>query len=220
MSDQSTIPATSQNDSREAISEYAFDSTEQKKAPQLSHRSLTIMLSLMCLIPVVTIAVLWGYLPAVHEGQLEANVIAKDLPGKDFYSIDYYDRPTWERGFIILQNKSDLDWTHLEVRVNGNYQVYDRDPIPARGERTYDLARFLNRTGARFSLQYNELNRIRIYARRPTKDRATYVQTFQTHFPISSNYWPSIILLSVFLVLGVIAAILFAKISKAQLQEA
>jgi hypothetical protein len=220
MSDQSTIPATSQNDSREAISEYAFDSTEQKKAPQLSHRSLTIMLSLMCLIPVVTIAVLWGYLPAVHEGQLEANVIAKDLPGKDFYSIDYYDRPTWERGFIILQNKSDLDWTHLEVRVNGNYQVYDRDPIPAHGERTYDLARFLNRTGARFSLQYNELNRIRIYARRPTKDRATYVQTFQTHFPISSNYWPSIILLSVFLVLGVIAAILFAKISKAQLQEA
>ncbi len=213
MSDETPNPAPV------PTSEYAFDSSEQKKAPQLSHRKLTIMLSLMCLIPIVTIAVLWGYLPAVHEGQLEANIVAKDLPGKDFYAVDYYDRTNWERGFLIVQNKSDLDWTHLEIRVNGNYQVYDRDPIPARGERIYDLTRFLNRTGARFSLQYNELNRVRIYARRPTKDRATYIQTFPTHFPISSNYWPSVILLSVFLVLAVIAAVVFAKIAKSNRQQ-
>ena len=220
MSDETPIPAPISVASHEPANEYAFDSSEQKKAPQLSHRNLTIMLLLMCLIPVVTIAVLWGYLPAVHEGQLEANVVAKDLPDKDFYSVDYYKRPTWERGFLIVQNKSDLDWTHLEIRVNGNYQVYDRDPIPAHGERLYDLTRFLNRTGARFSLQYNELNRVRIYARRPTKDRATFKQAFPTHFPISSNYWPSIILLSVFFVLAVVAAVLFTRIAKAQRQQA
>lgn len=198
-----------------AETEFAFQSSEQKKSPQLGHRGLTIMLSLMCLIPVVTIAALWGYLPKVYEGKLEATVLSRDLPNQEFYSVDYYKRPVYTKGVLIIRNNSDQDWTHLNIQVNGNYQIYDVEPILAHGEKQYDLNRFLNRTGARFSLQYNELNRIRIYARRPTKDRATFYQDFPTHYPISSNYWPSIILLGVFVILVVISVVLFAKINSA-----
>jgi hypothetical protein len=69
--------------------DFQYHSSEQKKSPQLSHRGLTIMLSFMCLVPVVTILVLWNYLPPVFEGQLKASVTADNLPGADFYSIDY-----------------------------------------------------------------------------------------------------------------------------------
>ncbi len=209
MSELPTMPVNSPE------SDFSFDSSEQKKSPQLSHRGLTIMLTLMCLIPVATIAALWGYLPAVHEGELEAQVYAESLPLKDFYAIEYYNRPPYEGGELVVQNKSDQDWTHLNIQVNGNYQIYDIEPIVAHGERRYELSRFLNRTGARFSLQFNELNRVRIYARRPTKDRATFYHEFPTHFPTPTNYWPAIILLSVFAILLGIAGYLFMRISAA-----
>ena len=50
--------------------DFQYHSSEQKKSPHLSHRGLTIMLSFMCLVPVMTILVLWNYLPPVFEGQL------------------------------------------------------------------------------------------------------------------------------------------------------
>ena len=71
------------------------------------------MLAVMCLIPVATIAVLWQYLPPVYEGQLNAHVYTEGLPGKAFYSVDYYKRPEFEGGFLIVQNQSDQDWTCL-----------------------------------------------------------------------------------------------------------
>lgn len=160
---------------------FTFDSSVQKQSPRLSHRALTIMLLGMCLIPVATIAVLWQYLPPVFEGELEANVYAEGLPNEEFYQVEYYKRPTFKGGLLVVENLSDQDWTHLNIKVNGHYQIYDKEPIPAHGERRYELNRFLNRTGARFSLQYNELNRVRIYARRPTKDRATYFREFPSH---------------------------------------
>lgn len=173
------------------------------------------MLSVMCLIPVATIAALWSFLPAVHEGELEAQVFAEELPTADYYSVDYYKRPPYTAGVLVIQNKSDQDWTHLNIQVNGNYQVYDTEPILARGEKRYQLSKFLNRTGARFSLQYNELNRVRIYARRPTKDRATFYHEFPVHFPAPTNYWPAVILLSLFAILMTIAGVLFARVSSA-----
>ena len=171
------------------------------------------MLAVMCLIPVATIAVLWQYLPPVYEGQLNAHVYTEGLPGKAFYSVDYYKRPEFEGGFLIVQNQSDQDWTHLNIQVNGNYQIYDTEPIEAHKEKRYQLGRFLNRTGARFSLQYNELNRVRIYARRPTKDRATLYHEFPTHFPAQPNYWTPVILIGVFLVLLLLAARTFVKLA-------
>jgi hypothetical protein len=162
-------------------SDFTFESSLQKQSPRLSHRALTLLLLGMCLIPVATITALWQYLPPVHEGELEANVYAVGLPSADFYQVEYYKRPPVEGGVLVLENRSDQDWTHLNIQVNGNYQVYDKDPIPAHGERRYELKRFVSRSGARFSLQYNELSRVRVYARRPTKDRATYFHEFPTY---------------------------------------
>lgn len=162
-------------------STFTFDSSLQKQSPRLSHKALTITLLGMCLVPVATILALWQYLPPVHEGELEANVYAEGLPPADFYKVEYYKRPPVEGGVLVLENKSDQDWTHLNIQVNGNYQVYDKETIPAHGERRYELNRFLNRSGARFSLQYNELQRVRVYARRPTKDRATFYHEFPTY---------------------------------------
>ena len=194
---------------------FSFESTEQKKSPRLSHRNLTLMLTLMCMIPLVTIAVLWNYLPPVFEGKLEASVSAEGLPNAEFYAIDYYKRPPVDGGVLVVRNQSDQDWTQLNIQVNGNYQIYDTEPILAHDEKRYDLNRFLNRTGARFSLQYNELSRVRIYARRPTKDRATFYHEFPTHYPVPNSYWPSIVLLGIFAILMLIAARLFAKLGAA-----
>ena len=185
---------------------------EEQAAPQLTHQSLTLLLGLMCLIPVTTIFALWGYLPDVHEGQLEAEVYAQGLPPKEYYSTEYYKRLPVSDGFLVLKNKSDVDWTHLNVQVNGNYQIYDRETIPAHGQREYILGKFLNRTGAKFQLQYNELNRVRVYARRPTKDRATFEHKFDTYAEVRTNWWPVGILLGTFALLLGIASVAFSRI--------
>ena len=150
-----------------------------QKTPQLSHRGLTLMLSLMCLVPVITIFFLWRMMPPVYEGQLEASVTAVGIPPAEFYVPHYSKRPEFNTGDLIVRNESDQDWTHLNIRVNRHYQIYDVEPIPAHGERTFKLDRFVSRTGARFQLRYNPLKSVRIYARRPTKDRATFYHEFQ-----------------------------------------
>lgn len=185
---------------------------EELAAPQLNHRWLTFLLFLMCLIPVTTILSLWGYLPDVHEGQLKAQVVAQGLPPKEYYSTEYYNRLPISDGVLVLKNVSDVDWTHLNVQINGNYQIYDREPIPAHGQREYILGKFLNRTGAKFQLQYNELDRVRIYARRPTKDRATFEHKFDTFGETKANWWSVGILLGIFALLMGIAAIAFSKL--------
>lgn len=206
---------TSENEPSDSAERFSFDSSEQKKSPHLSHRGLTLLLTVMCGVPILTIAVLWQFLPPVYEGKLEANVFAEGLPNAEFYAIEYYERPAVEGGDLVVQNKSDQDWTQLNIQVNGNYQIYDTEPILAQEEKRYNLERFVNRTGARFSLQYNELARVRIYARRPTKDRATFYYEFPTHFPVPNSYWPSVVLVGVFAVLLLIAARVFAKLGSA-----
>lgn len=192
---------------------------EEKAAPLLSHRGLTIMLLLMCFVPMVTIIVLWQYLPNVYEGKLKADVVAEGLPTFDFYETVYYERPPFEGGAIIVQNKSDEDWTNINLQVNGNYQIYDNEPIPAGTEKRFLLDKFLNRTGARFSLQYNELNRVRIYARQPEGDRATFVKHFDTLHKVKTNWWPVVILLGSFAIMLFIAARVFSGLYKESLKE-
>jgi hypothetical protein len=157
----------------------AEKSTEVAKSPRLSHRGLTAILVFMCLVPVVTIFGLFQFLPPVFEGQLEASVSAAGLPSAEYYAVEYYQRPPFTGGDLIVNNESDQDWTHLNIQVNRHYQIYDTDPIPAGTSKRFQLDRFLSRTGARFSLRYNELKSVRIYARRPTKDRATFYYEFQ-----------------------------------------
>lgn len=152
--------------------------TAQKGSPNLSHMRLTIMLVLMCLTPVITITILWTLLPPVYEGQLEASVYTEGLPKDEYYEAKFDERPPFEGGFLIVQNNSDVDWTNLNIQINTNYQIYDIEPIPAGDEKRYQLEKFITRSGARFSLQYNPLKSVRVYARRPTADRATFYHEF------------------------------------------
>jgi hypothetical protein len=157
---------------------FMTESSYERNAPRLSRGRLTIMLVLMCVVPLLTIFTLFQILPPVEEGTLEASVSAEGLPAAEFYEIAYDQRAPFAGGVLVVNNESTQDWTHLNIQVNRNYQIYDIEPIPAGGSAKFQLDRFVSRTGARFSLRYNPLKSVRIYARRPTKDRATFYYEF------------------------------------------
>lgn len=150
----------------------------------MSPYGLKITLAVMCFVPVVIILALFSYMPAVHEGQLECRITASGLPSQAFYETRYDLRPEFGGGKLVIENLSDQDWTHLNIQVNHHYQIHDSKPIAAHSKRVFDLERFLNRTGARFKVRYNELNYARVYARRPTRDRATYACKFEKGKPV------------------------------------
>ena len=153
-------------------------SSAHKNAPTLSHRWLTTLLVVMCALPIGVIFALFYGLPQVYEGTLEAGIDADGLPAASFYDEEYYDREKVPTGELIVTNQSKQDWTHLNIQINKHYQIYDRQPIPAGETRRFKLDRFDSRTGAKFDLTYNPLRYVRVYARRPTKDRATYSSEF------------------------------------------
>ena len=154
-------------------------STAFEAAPRLSSHGLTILLIGMCLVPAVTIFALKQYLPPVYQGKLQASISAEDLPPASFYDIDYRKRPPVKSsGVLVVHNESDQEWTHVNIRLNKHYQIGSRDAIPAGETRRYRLDRFVSRTGARFQVRYNPLKYVQVYARRPTKDRATYSTDF------------------------------------------
>lgn len=156
----------------------AQSTTVLRNTPRLTPRGLTILLVIMCIVPAITILTLYRILPPTYEGQLEASITPVALPPDSYYEPHYSDRPKYEKGSIVIRNNSDQEWTHLNIQVNRHYQIHDIEPIAAGQETEFKLSRFISRTGARFSLQHNPLRTVRIYARRPTKDRATYVQEF------------------------------------------
>ena len=162
-----------------ASTEPAEQSSARRNAPRLTHRGLTMLLVGMCLVPTVTIFSLWSYLPPVYEGQLEADARTTNLPPAEFYARPFRDRPTVGGGQLHVLNQSDQVWTMLNVQINHFYQIYDRDPLNPGEERTYELDRFVTRTGAIFDLRYNPVKNVRVYARRPTRDRATFFKDFE-----------------------------------------
>ncbi len=137
-----------------------------------------MLLIVMCSIPVITITALFWYLPPVYEGALQASISAEDLPPGTFYDQYYADRPPVDAGVLIVHNDSQQDWTNLNILINKQYQIHEHRPIPAGGSRRFRTDRFVSRTGAQFDLRYNPLRHVRIYARRPTKDRATFSTDF------------------------------------------
>ena len=149
-------------------------------APTMSTRGLSALLLLMCLVPPITIFTLWKFLPPVFEGKLDAAVTASGLPPDSFYEPHYSERPKFSGGVLLLTNREDQDWTHLNIQINRHYQIYDTQPIAAGQQREFDLSRFVSRTGARFDLTYNPLRHVRVYARRPTRDRATFEYSFES----------------------------------------
>jgi len=170
------------NQSSSASAESA--STAMRGSPHLSHRGLTILLGLMCVVPVVTILTLWKIMPPVFEGQLDTRITSTGLPDQDFYAIEYYQRDEFKGGELVITNLEEVDWTHLNIQINNNYQIYDIEPIPAKKTRTFKLEKFVSRAGAAFSVRYNELKSARIYARRPSGDRATSYCEFVDGEPI------------------------------------
>ena len=158
----------------------AVQTTPQRQAPRLSARGLTIALTIMTAVPICTVLAIWTFLPQVYEGQLDARVTAEGRPPTDFYLPRYDLRPPWSGGELILHNDSDQDWSHLNMQVNGFYQIHDIEPIPAGESKRYKLEKFLTRSGARFKLQYNQLKRVRVYARLPGGNRATFAHEFDT----------------------------------------
>lgn len=155
-----------------------------KPMATLSPDALRWILAAMCVTPVIIILALFWYMPPVYEGLLEAKLTATGLPPKVYYEEKYYERVGHEGGQLVVENLSDQDWTHLNIQVNKHYQIIDKVPIKAHSVKAFDLDRFVNRTGARFSVQYNELASARIYARRPTRDRATYACEFENGQPV------------------------------------
>lgn len=160
-------------------------SSAMRRSPTLSHRSLTQVLIGMCLIPIITISALWAYMPPLFEGQLDCRFTAEALPDAEFYAVDYRERPDYTDGYLVVENLEDQDWTHLNIQVNGHYQIYDTEPIPAGTSAKFKLDSFVSRAGSRFKLRYNELKSARIYARRPTRDRATYYCEFENGQPVA-----------------------------------
>lgn len=154
-------------------------SKAMQQSPQLSSAALTKMLIGMCLLPIITITALLILMPPVAEGELDCQFASKDLPDPDFYDVKYWERNEYELGELIVTNREEHDWTHLNIQVNSHYQIYDRETIAAGTSKSYKLDRFVSRAGARFRLQYNPLKSARIYARRPEGDRATYYCEFK-----------------------------------------
>ena len=152
--------------------------------PTMSPKALQYTLLVMCLVPVTIILALFSYMPPVYEGQLECKITAAGLPSQAFYKPRYDLRPEFGGGELIVENLSDQDWTHLNLQINHHYQIHDSKPIAAGEKRVFKLERFLNRTGARFKVRYNELNYARVYARRPSRDRATYACNFEKGKPV------------------------------------
>ena len=154
-------------------------SPETRNIPLLSPTRLTWMLGLMVMIPIVTLTAMEIFLPAVYEGKLECRMATVGLPEPAYYETRYDLREPVTGGELLVTNLSDQEWTHLNMQVNQRYQLYDIEPIPPQSTRSFRLESFISRSGARFSIQYNELKTARIYARRPTRDRATYTCDFK-----------------------------------------
>ena len=145
-----------------------------ENAPQLSSRGLTRLLIFMCCVPVITIAALFWYMPPVHVGQLKASIDMEGIPPAIFYKTNRGEKDKIGDAILIVNNESENDWTNLEIRVNKHYQIYETDPLLAGESRRYRLDRFITRTGAKFDISINPLKFVRIYARRPVGDRATF----------------------------------------------
>ena len=162
------------------ITAMSQQTTAQQNSPRLSARGLTIALAIMTLVPTLTVLAIWKFLPQVYEGKLDATATAEGRPPADYYLVRYDLRPPHTGGELLITNNSDEDWSHLNIQINGFYQIHDIEPIPAGQTKRYKLEKFLTRSGARFQLQYNQLKKVRVYARLPGGNRATYGHEFET----------------------------------------
>ncbi len=150
-----------------------------QKAPILSRRGLTVLLALMCLVPVLTILALQLTMPPVHTGKLHAEVALRNVPPQVYYDLDADQRVPFPTASLVVKNRGNETWTHLNIRINRHYQIYEHKyPIEPGQERGFLLDRFVSRTGAVFDVRLVQPKNVEIYARLPDKSRATHVEDF------------------------------------------
>ena len=151
-------------------------------APRLSARGLTILLVLMCCVPVVVIAILFAVLPPSPEKTLQAGVRLIGCPDSDYYDTHFAQRePAGDDAVLILKNDSDDEWTHMYLRINRLFSAdaYEGEPLAPGEEKVFEISRFQTRTGAQLDLTYNPVRNVEVYARLPSGARAVYVRDFE-----------------------------------------
>lgn len=151
-------------------------------APRLSPLGLTILLGVMCVIPLATIAWLQVKLPAASTQTLKANVTHRNPLPDSIYEQPLYDRRAPEIApSLLVENLGSEQWTKVNVRINKWFEFYyDRpvDPVELNGRVEVLLHRCRGKDGTPFDPLRNPVENVRIFARLPSGKRATYVQEF------------------------------------------
>ena len=157
----------------------SLQSLAVRAAPRLSKERLSLLLILMAITPVLTIIWLQAVLPPVKPGKLPAEASLYNVPPPSYFEQKVSERPTLPPASVIVKNVGDEEWTHINIRINRNYQIYEYGaPLLPGSERNYRLDRFVSRTGATLDVSRVRINDIEIYARLPNRSRATFEQDF------------------------------------------
>jgi hypothetical protein len=157
-----------------------IDTSYRAEAPRLTSRNLTILLGLMCLTPVVIIALVFWQLPSVKMNQLQASVEILGGPPDSYYRLPFQDRTYLPELQIAVTNTSQETWTNLYVRINHDYSVFETGvPFQPGETREYLVNRFTSKQGAFYDMRYNPIREVMIYARVPDGSRATHFAHFE-----------------------------------------
>lgn len=140
------------------------------------------MLIAMFVIPIATVLTLWYYLPPVSMHTLDAVVTLKGME-----RAEEYDRretiPSVPEPRVVVKNNGKDEWTQLIVEVNKRYKVYRTDEVVPAGESIeFGLDYFMTREGLFFPPGQIDVKHVRVYARLPSKSRATFETDFDAEF--------------------------------------
>ena len=159
-----------------------------QQAPTLSSRGLTIMLIAMC---VVTLTIIFGLLlllPPPEKKGLKVEIEPINFLPISYFQVPYQERAELEESpRIRVKNKSNDEWTMMNIRLNGaSFQTYEKIPLPPGAERVFVLDRFWSITGERFNPRALSVKRIQIMARVKSRSRRTFTQYFDGDKPIKN----------------------------------
>lgn len=146
--------------------------------PKLSRWQLTSLLILLAIVPTALTVGLWMILPKVSEGKLPVEFTISGMPAE----MTYYDLPTEQRpplndAKIEITNRSNIDWTQLNVMINRGYEVRDPSRVVKPGETVvYRFDKFYNRSGFTFDPELAPISHLRIFARQINYTRASIHQ--------------------------------------------
>ncbi len=157
------------------------ESSVRAAAPRMTRRGLTWLLTVMCVVPLVTLVVLQLTMPPVRPGTLLAAVALKSVPPGSYYETPLDERRQFPNAAIEVTNTGEAPWTHINVRINnGHYQIYEHEiPLEPGKSRSFLLDRFVNRSGAVFDVGIVRPYNVEIYARLPDKSRGTFEQELE-----------------------------------------